>query len=161
MIDHSQGVYYLTYTVLGFALAIAYIKLKSTEGVVITTKEFKNFQTSFVVSYSVVMLCELIATSSFYHTFSYFHLSLEKITKLYIITLVSTIICSVLIEIIDIGSRKNKSLICLSLFTIAMLSILISHGHYEFLLLSRIVFGAGNEILIFASSFINSGLFIC
>ena len=45
MISESQYIYYLGYAALCVLLGISYFKVKSTEGLTITTKEFKLFQT--------------------------------------------------------------------------------------------------------------------
>ena len=108
MIDSSQTTYYLTYAALSAGLGVAYLKLKSMEGLTITTKEFKKFQNTFLLGYSLMILGELIASASFYHSLFFLGLTLQQITKLYIVSVVSTTICGVLIEIIDVGSRKDK-----------------------------------------------------
>ena len=108
MIDSSQTTYYLTYAALSAGLGVAYLKLKSMEGLTITTKEFKNFQNTFLLGYSLMILGELIASASFYHSLSSLGLSLLQITKLYIVSMVATTACGVLIEIVDVGSRKDK-----------------------------------------------------
>jgi MFS transporter, MFS domain-containing protein family, molybdate-anion transporter len=146
MIDSDQGVYYLTYASLCFALAVVYIRIRSTEGVMITTKEFKIFQTSFITSYSTIMICELIVIASFYHTFLYLDLSPEQITRLYVVQVLSSTVFTFVAEVVDIGSRKNKSVISATLFAVSTFSVLISGGHYELLLLGRVVFGAGEAL---------------
>lgn len=63
MIDESQNVYYLSYAVLSGLLGIVYLRFQSSQSqhTIVTTKEFKQFQTGFLVGYSVTTLCELIA----------------------------------------------------------------------------------------------------
>ena len=55
-----------------------------------------------------MILGELIASASFYHSLSSLGLSLLQITKLYIVSMVATTASGVLIEIVDVGSRKDK-----------------------------------------------------
>jgi len=128
------------------ALGITYIKLKSTEGLTITTKEFKTFQQSFLGGYSIMILGELIATASFYHCLISLGLTLEQITKLYVVTIVSTTLSGVLIEIVDIGTRKDKCCASALLFSISMFSFFFG-GHFEMLLLGRVVYGAASALL--------------
>jgi hypothetical protein len=44
MIEESQTTYYISYALICAAVGLAYLKFKSTEGAVITTKEFQVFQ---------------------------------------------------------------------------------------------------------------------
>jgi hypothetical protein len=73
MIDPNETIYYLTYGIICLCLIIAYIKLRNDEGTIITTKDFSNFQFSFLTAYSLTILFELIASASFFHTFLSFH----------------------------------------------------------------------------------------
>lgn len=141
MIDHSQAIYYLGYALLCACLGVAYIKVKSTEGVVITTKEFKNFQNSFLTAYSLMIMCELMSVASFFHAFAFLKLSLEQITKLYVVTIFSTTAFGILVEIVDIGARKDKCMISAVLYSIGLVSMFFG-GHFEMLLLGRVVYGA-------------------
>ena len=108
MIDTSSTTYYLTYGLLSASLGVIYLKLKSMEGLTITTKEFKKFQNTFLFGYSFMILGELIASASFYHSLISLGLTLQQITKLYIVSVVATTICGIFIEIVDVGSRKDK-----------------------------------------------------
>jgi hypothetical protein len=99
MIDSSQTIFYISYALIAAMLGVAYLKVSSTEGVTITTKEFKIFQQSFLTGYSVMILCELIAAASFFHTFVYLHLSIEQITKLYVVTIFSTTMFGIVSEV--------------------------------------------------------------
>ena len=90
MIEESQYIYYFSFGVAFVCVAVLYLKIKSTESIVITTKEFKNFQSNFLIGYVLIMLGELVAIGSFYHTMVLINLSLDKITKLYVITLISS-----------------------------------------------------------------------
>ena len=99
MIDESQTVFYICYAIIAAMVGVAYLKVSSTEGVTITTKEFKTFQQSFLTGYSVMILCELIAAASFYHTFAYLHLTMEQITKLYVVTVFSTTMFGIVAEV--------------------------------------------------------------
>eukprot|EP01038_Epipyxis_sp_PR26KG_P007409 gene7409-10100_t len=146
MLDSSQYMYYISYAILCGSLGVAYIKHRSSEtGTLITTKEFKTFQASFLTGYSIIILCELIAAASFYHTFIFLRLSLEQITRLYLVTVISTALTGVLADIIDIGSRKDKCVFAAMLYSISMFSIFFG-GHYDMLLIGRIVFGAASSL---------------
>ena len=130
MIDDSQALYYLSYALVCAALLVTYIRVKSSEGITITTKEFKMFQSSFLTGYSIMILCELISTASFYQTFVALNLTLEQITKLYMVTIISTVIFGVLTEIIDVGARKDKCVLSGILYSVAMLTVFFG-GHFE------------------------------
>jgi hypothetical protein len=133
--------------VLCAALIIAYIKIKSTEGVTITTKEFKIFQSNFLIGTSAMILCELLCTASFFHTFITLKLNLEQITKLYITTIVSTTGFGVIYEIFDIGSRKDKCILSALLYSVSMLSIFFGNSrHFGLLLLGRVLYGSASAL---------------
>ena len=124
MINQSaQYIYYISYVIVSTSLLAAYLKSTTTAATAITTKEFKAFQTSFLTGYSLMILCELLSTASFYQTYVALNLTLEQITKLYVITLVSTTGCGILTEIVDVGTRKNKCILSGILYTISMLTI--------------------------------------
>ena len=140
MIEQSQTIFYLTYALLCGAVGVAYLKFKSTEGSIITTKEFQVFQSGFLSGYALVMLSEVIAAASFYHTLLSVHLNLAQITQLYIATIVATTLTGVATEIVDFGARKDKCVLSALLYSISMFSLFFG-GHYEFLLLGRFVYG--------------------
>lgn len=142
MIDENQTLYYIVYFLLSVAVGLCYIKVKSTEGITITTKEFKIFQSGFLTGYSLLILCELLTASSFYHVFLDYKLTLEQITKLYIVTVISTTAFGIVAEIVDIGSKKDKCALSAILYAISMV-IILSGGHYEMLLIGRLFYGAG------------------
>ena len=146
MIDQTQYVYYLTYALVAAVVGICFLKMKSMEPLTITTKEFKSFQSSFMIGYMIMILGELIAIGSFYQTLTLLDLKLEQITKLYIVTIVSTTACSVLSDVIDFGPRRNKCIISAFLLFMSMLCI-YSGGHYELLMLSRVSYGAASSLL--------------
>ena len=145
MIDDSQALYYLSYALVCAALLVTYIRVKSSEGITITTKEFKMFQSSFLTGYSIMILCELISTASFYQTFVALNLTLEQITKLYMVTIISTVIFGVLTEIIDVGARKDKCVLSGILYSVAMLTVFFG-GHFETVLIGRIIYGAASAL---------------
>ena len=145
MIEQSQTLYYITYALLCGAVGVAYLKFKSTEGAVITTKEFQVFQSGFLTGYSLMMLCEVIAAASFYHTLLSVHLDLTQITKLYAATIISTTLTSVGTEIVDLGSRRDKCVLSAALYCASMFSLLFG-GHFEMLLLGRLVYGAAASL---------------
>ena len=149
MIDESQNLFYISYAIISGLLGIAYLKFQSSSPsfTIVTTKEFKQFQTSFLLGYSLVILCELIANASFYHTLIALGLSLEQITKLYLVTLFSTTATSVLADVIDMGSKKDKCILSAVLYAVSMFSLLFgSPGHYEMLLMGRIVYGVASSL---------------
>jgi hypothetical protein len=145
MIDDTQTIYYLSYALICAALVITYIRVKSTEGITITTKEFKLFQSSFLTGYSAMILCELISTASFFQTYIALNLSLEQVTKLYIVTIISTTVFGVLTEIVDIGARKDKCVLSGILYSVAMLTIFFG-GHFDMVLIGRIIYGAASAL---------------
>lgn len=53
---------------------------------------------------------------------------------------------SLLIEVVDSGSRKSKSMTSTALFAGSMGAVLVSRGHYELLLLGRIAFGIAQAL---------------
>ena len=69
MIDESQNIYYICYAILCGLLGIAYLRFQSTQSqhTLVTTKEFKQFQTTFLVGYSTITLCELIANGNYFN----------------------------------------------------------------------------------------------
>lgn len=93
----------------------------------------------------MMILCELMTVASFYHTYIYLKLSLEQITRLYVVTIISTTGFGVLTEIIDIGSRKDKCVISATMYAVGMFSMLFG-GHFEMLLLGRVVYGAASAL---------------
>jgi hypothetical protein len=86
MISSDQSVYYLCYSLLCALLVVSFIRLRSSEGVQLTTREFKAFRDSFSWAYAAVMLGELLATASFYHSLVSLKLSLEQIVRLYCVS---------------------------------------------------------------------------
>jgi hypothetical protein len=147
MIEESQSLYYLFYALLCGATGIAYLKIRSTEGSVITTNEFKRFQSGFLTGYSLVILCELIAAASFFHTFLHLKLSLEQITKLYLTTVCSTTVTGIVMEIVDLGTRKDKCALSAGLYSLSMFSIFFGgHKHMEMLMIGRIVYGTASAL---------------
>lgn len=145
MIEQSQTIYYITYALLCGAVGVAYLRFKSTEGAVITTKEFQVFQSGFLTGYSLVMLCELIAAASFYHTLVSMHLDVAQITQLYIVTITGTTLTGVATEIVDFGARKDKCVLSALLYSISMFSLFFG-GHFEMLMIGRLVYGAASSL---------------
>jgi hypothetical protein len=147
MIDPSESIYYLTYGLICLCLIVAYIKLRNDEGTIITTKDFSNFQFSFLTAYSATILFELIASASFFHTFLSLSLTLEQITKLYLATIISQTIGHIFLEIIEFTSRKEKCILSCLLYSISMFSIIFgSSQHYEMLLIGRLLYGFASSL---------------
>ena len=140
MIDQSQTVCYIFFGMLCLIISIIYLKIKSTEGIIITTQEFKLFQSNYIIGYNIMIFGELLSISSFFHSFIYLELSVYDITKLYVITTISTTIFSIIIEIFDISNRKNKCILSAILYFISLSSIFFGHN-YEMLMMGRIVYG--------------------
>jgi hypothetical protein len=149
MIGTSSGLYYVSYAAISVALVVTYIRVKSAEEkgsmATPTTREFKIFQTSFLTGYSAMIMCELIATASFYQTYVALQLTLEQITKLYIVTIVSTTGFGVLTEIVDVGSRKDKCVLSGVLYSVSMLTVFLG-GHFDVVLIGRLVYGAASAL---------------
>ena len=147
MIDSSQSIYYVSYAIISLIIGLAYFKIKSTEGVIITTQEFKIFQSGFLTGYCLTTLGELLSYASFFHTCLYFKLTIEQITKLYVISVFSTTAFNILNDIIDIGSRKNKCLLSAVFYTISSFLLLFGRWEpYEMTLISRVFFGAASAL---------------
>lgn len=143
MIEESQTTYYLGYGGICLLMALAFIKYRSTEGSIITTREFQSFQAAFLVGHAAVMLSEFIAAASFYHSFISLKLSLQQVTKLYVATQVSSTIVHILLEVADVGARKDKCVLSALLYSVSMFSMFFGgKGHFEMLLMGRLVYGA-------------------
>ena len=172
MIDESQNVYYLSYAFLCGLLGIVYLRYQSSQSqhTIVTTKEFKHFQSSFLIGYSAITLCELVAngegylfyeqavliiilfglqhTASFFHTLISLQLTLEQVTKLYLVTICSSVLTTTITDIFEFGSRKDKCVISALLYSISMFSMLFggTSQHYEMLLMGRIVYGCASSL---------------
>ena len=88
---------------------------------------------------------ELLAIASFYPTFMTLGCNIEEITQLYCITILSTTVCGVLLEIVDFGTRKAKCVLCASLYFTALFS-LCCDDHYDMLMLGRVIYGAATAL---------------
>lgn len=147
MIDPSLYIYYILYAVVFAIIGVCYLKMKSTEPLTITTKEFKDFQSMIMTGYTIMILGELVSIGSFYQTMILLELKLDKVTRLYVVTIISTTVFGLLSEIIDFGSRRNKCIVSAIFFTISMLCILFSSGHFDLLMLSRVIYGVASSLL--------------
>lgn len=143
MIDSAFSLFYAFFIAACGGLGVVYLKVKSTEGIVITTKDFKDFQSKFLNGFSLMLIGELIASASFFATIFSLNFTFAQITSLFLATVVSSTFFSMVDEIFDIGARKDKCVLSSILYSIAMF-IMISGGQYEMLLFSRIVFGAAS-----------------
>lgn len=146
MISESQYIYYLGYAALCVLLGISYFKVKSTEGLTITTKEFKLFQTTFLSAYGIMILGETIAAASFYRTLINIGIKPFIVVKLYLVTIVSTTIFNIILEIIDMGTRKTKCILSSLLFAISMFTLYF-RGSIGLYMLGRVIYGAANSLL--------------
>jgi len=146
MIDPNSSHFYLIYAGICALLGVCYVRVKSAEGLTITTKEFKSFQRTFFTSYGLMILGESIASACFYRTLVRLEVPLETITKLYIVTVASTTFFNVALDVVDIGTRKNKCMLSAILFGTSMFT-LYSRGHDGLYLLGRVAYGAANSLL--------------
>ena len=146
MIDEYQYIYYLCYALVCAATAVTYVKVQSTESIMITTNEFKKFRNTFLTGYIACLFVELLSVASFYHVLSSLNLTLEQITDLYVATIVSTAIFGVLAEVVDVGSRKKKCVITAVLFCISFVTM-CNGKNFELLLLGRVLYGAATVLL--------------
>lgn len=145
MLDESLYVYYFTYFAIVAICGVLFLKVKSTEPLTITTKEFQNFQSLFLIGYGAMILSELISVGSFYYIMITLNLTLEQITKLYIVSVIANTIFGIIFEIVDFGSRRNKCITSAILYVIALGSIYL--GHFDLLMLTRIIYGAASALL--------------
>jgi hypothetical protein len=146
MIDPSEGFYFLTYAGVAATLGVLYVKVKSTQPMVITTKEFKDYQWSFIAASCLVLLAENIATASFYVTLMKSKVPLESITDMYVVTVASTTFFNSFLDIVDIGTRKNKCILCALLFALSMFTLMFT-DHQGLYLLGRVCYGAASSLL--------------
>jgi hypothetical protein len=105
MLDQALYPYYLTYAGVVVVLLLTNLRVRGSEPVVITTKEFKRFQGAYLAGYALSLLGELFSNAYFYYIFSD---NAERCVRLYVVTTVSSTVFSSIFEIVDIGSRKNK-----------------------------------------------------
>lgn len=146
MIEEGQSIFYLSYFVLAVALVVFFVRLRSKESVTITTKEFKQFQASYITSFSAVLFCELLASASFYHSFVYLGLSIDQIARLYVVSVLSSAIFSIVFEVVDMfSSRRDKCVSSCFLYAISMFSLFLG-PHYEMLLFGRVLYGAASAL---------------
>ena len=64
MISPALYPYYLSYGLVAVVLLLVHLRVRSTEPVVITTKEFRRFQSSYVTGYGLTLLVRLSQLSS-------------------------------------------------------------------------------------------------
>jgi MFS transporter, MFS domain-containing protein family, molybdate-anion transporter len=138
-------VFFIAYGVLCVLSAIALIKVQSKESLLITTTEFKQFQSNYLIGYMSLIFAEIFCVSTFYPILVSLNLSMDEITDLYIVSICSSAFFNVIAEVIDIGSRRGKCVLATILYFIATLSLF--SGNFEFLLLGRIFYGGGSVLL--------------
>lgn len=147
MLDESLYLYYFTYVAILAMIGVLFLKVKSTEPLTITTKEFRKFQASFLIGYGIMILSDLISVGSFYQIMTSLNLSQEQITKLYVVTVISNTAFGTIFEIIDFGSRRNKCITSAILYTISLSSIYFGGGHFDLLMITRIIYGSASALL--------------
>jgi len=141
----TESSFFLLYAALCAALGVIYVKVKSAEGMTITTNEFKLFQNGFLTAHGAIFLGELLSLASFYPTFVGMGCDLEQITKLYVVYVISNTVCGVLLDIVDFGTRRDKCVIAAGLYCLSLLSLFFD-DHYDMLLLGRVIYGAGSAL---------------
>jgi hypothetical protein len=109
--------------------------------VIITTKEFKQFQASYLTAVSAVILCDMLASACFYHSLLFLGLNLNQIATLYVVSVFANAVFSIIFDIIDIiPSKRDKCALSAILFAMSMFSLFIG-PHYEMLLFGRVIYG--------------------
>lgn len=71
MIDPASYPFYLSYAAITAILFVMYLKVKSTEPIIITTKEFRKFQSTYLLGYALSLLVKHIKN---YYTTPHFTL---------------------------------------------------------------------------------------
>jgi MFS family permease len=146
MIEEGEYIFVVLYAILVVVVCVAMIKVQSTETVTITTPEFKSFQQNFLLGYMIVVTGEVLSVASFYQVLSTLDLNLTEITDLFVAGVASSTVFGLIAEAIDIGSRRDKCIISAVLYAVATFS-LFSGGHFEVLMLGRVVYGAASVLL--------------
>ena len=59
MISPALYPYYLSYGLVAVALLLIHLRVRSNEPVVITTKEFRRFQSSYVTGYGLTLMVRI------------------------------------------------------------------------------------------------------
>jgi len=146
MISEAEYIFFVAFGGLCVLVGLTMLKVQSTEPITITTAEFKTFQTNFLIGYMTVMMGEVLCVASFFHIMTSLKMSFDDITTLYIVSVGATTIFGVIVEIFDIGSRRDKCVATALLYAIATFT-LFSGGNMEILLLGRCLYGAGSVLL--------------
>lgn len=145
MIGETEYLFFLIYGVLTVIVIVALYKVNYKESQLITTNEFKQFQSTYLYGYVSVLFGEILCIATFYPILVKLELTMDEITDLYIVSVCSIAFFNILSEIIDIGSRRSKCIICTLLYFIATLSLY--SDNFEFLLVGRIFYGGGSVLL--------------
>jgi hypothetical protein len=145
MIGEENTIFYWIYGILGTIIVIALIKLRQKDSLIITTNEFQQFQLHYLVGFISLIFAEVLCISTFYPILVQLKLSMDEITDLYIVSICSIAFFNVLLEIIDLGSRRGKCVLSTVLFLIATLTLF--SNNFEILLLGRIFYGGGSVLL--------------
>lgn len=146
MIAEVEYIFFVMFGVLCVVLGLLMLKVQSTEPVTITTSEFKTFQSNFLIGYMTVMMGEILCVASFFHILTSLDVSFDDITRLYIVSVGATAVFGVLMEIFDIGTRKDKCVTTACLFALATFTM-FSGGNIEILMIGRCLYGAGSVLL--------------
>jgi MFS transporter, MFS domain-containing protein family, molybdate-anion transporter len=151
MIDPSEYIFYVGYLLLCLLAILLQIKLQSVENILITTTEFKAFQFHYLFGYLGIILGEILSVGSFYSTLvstSSSHgasLTDQQITQLFLVSILSTTIFSLLNEVMDLCSKRMKCILSGILFSLATLTLFSSH--FDILIFGRILYGGGSVLL--------------
>lgn len=124
---------------------IAFIKLHQKDSILITTNEFQQFQFNYLIGFISLIFAEVLCLSTFYPILMQYKLSMDEITDLYLVSICSIAFFNILLEIIDLGSRRGKCILSTVLFLIATLTLF--SNNFEILLLGRIFYGGGSVLL--------------
>ena len=66
---------------------------------------------------------------------------------MYLTTVVSTTVTGIVMEVVDLGTRKDKCALSAGLYSLSMFSIFFGgHKHMEMLMIGRIVYGAASAL---------------
>ena len=143
--DANHTIFYWIYGILGTIIVIAFIKLHQKDSIMITTNEFQRFQWNYLIGFISLIFAEVMCLSTFYPILMQYKLSMDEITDLYLVSICSIAFFNILLEIIDLGSRRWKCILSTVLFLIATLTLF--SNNFEILLLGRIFYGGGSVLL--------------
>jgi hypothetical protein len=146
MIDQSEYIYYFVYAVASVIAIVICIKVQSMESIVITTSDFKLFQSNFLSAYMLMIFGEVFSVASFYHMMNVSGLTLSQTADLYIVTILSSSVFGLILEIVDFGSKREKCIASAILYALSTASLYFG-DYFEILLIGRIINGVASSLL--------------